>query len=145
MLYNKKEQGHGEERLDMPGGWPDDERSVFTPSGRTKTENEVFEYTKKLFNWRKTAKVIHQGKTKHFVPVDNNFYVYFRYTDSELVMVAINNTRSEQTIDWPRFAEITEGYLQGVDILTGSRVRVGELLRLPAQQGVVVEFEKDYL
>jgi len=140
MLYNKKEQGHGPERLDMPGGWPDDARSVFTASGRSKTENEVFEYTKKLFNWRKGAKAIHDGKMMHFVPVDNNFYVYFRYTEEEMVMVAINNCLSEQVVDWGRFAEITAGYVQGVDVITGQVVRVGESLSVGAQQALVVAF-----
>jgi glycosidase len=142
MLYNKNKQGHGEERLDMPGGWPDDERSVFTAAGRTKTENEVFEYTKKLFNWRKNTKVIHEGKLMQFVPVDNNFYVYFRYTDKELVMMAINNCREEKTIDWPRFSEITTGYAQGVDIITGNAVQIDSPLSLPPQQALVVHFKK---
>jgi len=140
MLYNRKAQGHGEERLDMPGGWPNDERSVFTQSGRTKTENEVFDYTKKLFNWRKNAKVIHEGKLMQFVPVDNNFYVYFRYTNSELVMVAINNGRIEKGIEWPRFAEITVGYSKGIDIITEKTIHVGEKIILHAQQALVLYF-----
>ena len=140
MLYNKKEQGHGEERLDMPGGWPSDTRSVFTEVGRTKTENEVFEYTKKLFTWRKRAKVIHEGKLMHFAPVDNNFWVYFRYTDNELVMVIMNNCRVKKTIDWPRFSEITAGYSHGIDVVTGKRVQVGEELIIPPQQAAVLHF-----
>ena len=140
MLYNKKEQGHGEERLDMPGGWPDDERSVFTEVGRTKTENEVFFYTKKLFNWRKGAKVIHEGKLMQFAPINNNFYIYFRYTDDELVMVAINNCRVEQTIDWPRFSEVTAGYSQGIDVITDKVVQIGEILHLLPQQSLIVHF-----
>jgi len=142
MLYNKKEQGHGEERLDMPGGWQGDKRSVFTAEGRTKTENEVFEYTKKLFNWRRNAKVIHEGKLMHFVPEDNNFYVYFRYTESELVMVAINNCRTEKALDWSRYTEITTGYAQGTDVITGNTVQTGSPLSLPPQQALVLHFRR---
>jgi glycosidase len=142
MLYNKKEQGHGEERLDMPGGWPNDERSVFTTAGRTKTENEIFEHAKKLFNWRKEAKIIHEGKLMQFLPVDNNFYLYFRYTDNEIVMVAINNCRTEKIIEWHRFTEITDGYSQGINIITGELVHIGNLLSLPPQQSLVVHFKK---
>ena len=140
MLYNRKEQGHGEERLDMPGGWMDDERSVFTKEGRTKTENEVFEHAKKLFTWRKTAKVIHQGKLMQFAPIDNNFYLYFRYTDDELAMVVINNCRIEKAIDWARYAEITPGYTQGVDIISGKTVRIGDTVNVLPQQSMVVYF-----
>ena len=142
MLYNKKEQGHGEERLDMPGGWPGDERSIFTPNGRSKRENEVFEYTKKLFNWRKDATVIHQGKLMQFVPEENSFYVYFRYTHNELVMVAINNGRSEKTIEWSRFAEITNGYKHGFNVVTGAPARINEPLTVPAQEAAVLHFKR---
>jgi glycosidase len=143
MRYNKKERGHGEERLDMPGGWMGDERTVFTASGRTKAENEVFEYTKKLFTWRKNAKAIHHGKTMHFVPVENNFYVYFRYTQDELVMVAINNCRTEQAIDWQRFMEVMEGYAVGTDIITGKVVRVGDSLSVLPQRAMIMQFRKN--
>ncbi|MDR3183815.1 MAG: glycoside hydrolase family 13 protein [Prevotellaceae bacterium] len=142
MLQNKAKQGHGEERLDMPGGWPGDKRNAFEASGRTKVENEIFEYTKKLFNWRKTATVIHTGKLMQFIPADNNFYIYFRYTDTERVMVVINNSKEEKTIDWPRYAEMTEGYLQGVDVISGRTVTVGESWRIPPQTAQVAHFRK---
>jgi glycosidase len=142
MLQNKAKQGHGEERLDMPGGWPGDKRNAFEASGRTKVENEIFEYTKKLFNWRKTATVIHTGKLMQFIPVDNNLYVYFRYIDTECVMVVINNSKEEKTIDWLRYAEMTGGYLQGVDVISGHTVTVGELLRIAPQTAQVVHFRK---
>jgi glycosidase len=142
MMRNNAKQGHGEERLDMPGGWPGDKRSVFEASGRTKVENEVFDYTKKLFQWRKTATVIHTGKLMQFVPVDNNLYVYFRYTDTERVMVVINNSREEKSIDWLRYAEMTGGYTQGVDVISGQTVIVGEPWRVVPQAAQVVHFRK---
>jgi len=142
MLYNRKERGHGEERLDMPGGWPDDPRTVFSPSGHTKIENEVFEHTKKLFTWRKNASVIHSGKLIHFVPEENNFYVYFRYTHNELVMVVLNNARTSKQIDWLRYSEITAGYSEchGMEILSGQTVRIGDSITVPAQQSMVFHF-----
>jgi glycosidase len=142
MMRNNARQGHGEERLDMPGGWPGDKRSVFEAGGRTRVENEVFDYTKKLFNWRKTATVIHTGKLMQFVPVDNNLYVYFRYTGTEQVMVVINNSKEEKPIDWPRYAEITGGYAQGVDVVSGQAVVVGEPWLVAPQTAQVVHFLK---
>jgi glycosidase len=142
MVQNKAKQGHGEERLDMPGGWPGDKRNAFEASGRTKEENEVFEYTKKLFNWRKTATAIHDGKLMQFVPENNNFYVYFRYTATERVMVVINNSREAKTVDWPRFAEMTDGYTQGVEVVSARTVTVGEPWTVAAQTAQVVAFKK---
>jgi glycosidase len=142
MMRNNAKQGHGEERLDMPGGWPGDKRSVFEASSRTKVENEVFDYTKKLFNWRKTAGVIHTGKLMQFLPVDNNLYVYFRYTGTERVMVVINNSREEKNIDWSRYAEMTGGYTRGVDVVSGQTVVVDEPWRVAPQTAQVVHFRK---
>ena len=143
MLYNKKERGHGEERLDMPGGWPNDLHSVFLAQGRTKIENEVFDHTKKLFTWRKTATVIHTGKLLHFVPQENNFYVYFRYSEDELVMVAINNSRASVEIEWDRYQEITSKYsdLTGTEIFTERRVHFGSPITLQPQRSMVVHFQ----
>ncbi len=142
MLYNKKKQGHGEERLDMPGGWPGDTHNVFVTEGRSKVENEVFEYTKKLFNWRKTAQVAHMGKMLHFAPEDNNFYVYFRYTGNELLMVAVNNTKEKKTVNWARYAEITGGYTAGTEIVSGAAVKIGEVLVVAPQQAQIIHFKK---
>ncbi len=126
----------------MPGGWPGDEHNVFTAEGRNKTENEVFDYTKKLFTWRKTAKVVHEGQLLHFIPEDNNFYVYFRYTENELLMVAVNNSREEKKINWSRFAEITGGYTSGSDIMSGATVKIGDELMIAPQQVQVIHFKR---
>jgi glycosidase len=142
MLHNAEKQGDGEERLDMPGGWPGDPRNAFDKSGRTAVENEIFDYTKKLFTWRKTAPAIHRGKLMQFVPVDNNLYVYFRYTDTETVMVIINNCTEEKTLDWPRYAERTAGYAQGVDIISDRPVTIGKPWTVEAQTAQVIWFGK---
>jgi hypothetical protein len=75
-----------------------------------------------------------------FVPVDNNLYVYFRYTGTERVMVVINNSRDEKAIDWARYAEMTAGYPQGVDVVSGRTVTVGEPWRIAPQTAQVVHF-----
>ena len=77
-MKGSKEKGDADLRKDFPGGWPDDSRSAFTSLGRTDTENKYFDFTKQLFNWRKTESVIHYGKTMHYAP-QNEVYIYFRY------------------------------------------------------------------
>src|SRR5690606_11926078 len=63
-------------RSDFPGGWAADKVNKFLASGRTKEENEVFNYLKALANYRKNTPALHNGKLMQYVPV-NGIYVYF--------------------------------------------------------------------
>jgi glycosidase len=52
-------------------------------------QNEYFDFTAKLFTWRKTKTAIHTGKMTHYI--QRTMYTYFRYNNNETVMVLINN------------------------------------------------------
>jgi neopullulanase len=105
----------GKVRQDMPGGWKEDTRSVFTEGGRNDKEKEIFNYTKKLANWRKSKPTLHDGKLMQFIPVDG-VYVYFRYTPTETVMIVMNTNDKKVTLDTKRFAERLKGFSRGKDI-----------------------------
>ncbi|NJN35199.1 MAG: alpha-amylase [Saprospiraceae bacterium] len=49
----------GKVRQDMPGGWKEDTRSVFADAGRTERERAIFNFTKKMANWRKSKSYLH--------------------------------------------------------------------------------------
>ncbi len=115
--------GDGDKRAEMPGGWDGDARSVFTKSGRTTLENDMFDYVKKITNWRKTSEAIHQGKLLHFVP-ENNSYVYFRYTDNERVMVIMNMNDSPITVSRQKHIEMLRGYSQALNVITDESVDI---------------------
>lgn len=140
MLGDKEAKGDGDIRRDFPGGWPNDTQNAFTASGRTQKQNNYFNFTKKLFNWRKGKAVIHNGKTKQFIPQDN-VYVYFRYNDDERVMVIINNQPTTQEIDLSRFAEVIKTSAQGKDILTGISVNLKEKLTVEGKTSLIIEIE----
>ena len=124
MMFRMSEaKGDGAKRVDMPGGWAGDARDVFTEKDRTPTEREGFDYFRKIANWRKNSSVIHEGKLKHFVPVDN-VYVYFRYTDEETVMVILNNNKQSKTISRKQYIEMLRNYTKGKNVLTGNTVDV---------------------
>jgi len=53
----------------------------------------------------------------HFKPQDG-IYVYFRYDDSDCVMVAINGNDTDKTLDTARFAEMLQGYTKGMNVET---------------------------
>ncbi len=140
-MLGDKQDGDGILRQDFPGGWPGDKHDAFTQTGRTERQEAYHSFTKKLLNWRKTADVIHRGKFLHFIPYDN-VYVYFRYTETETVMVIINNSAKKQPVDWQRFEEGTGSYKRGRDIISDREITVGEATALAPKSSMIIEFKK---
>jgi len=138
MKGNKEKNGDGDIRQDFPGGWNGDANNAFTASGRTKEQNEYFDFTKKLLNWRKGNSAIHNGKTLHYIP-ENNVYVYFRYNDNERVMVVINNNKNDQNLDLKRFSEGIKNFSKGKDILSGKEFDLKTTLSVPTKSSLILE------
>ena len=141
-------------RVDFPGGWEGDEIDLFTAEGReAQTHNtdglkvekgqaaDLFNYVSRLFQWRKTADVIHNGKTMHFMTRDNT-YAYFRYNDEAAVFVYINNNLEPMNVPWSYYSEITEGLQGGVDVLTGEPVEVSDATVVAPKTALVVEYKR---
>ncbi len=122
VMEGDKRMGDGRLREDFPGGWPGDEKSVFTGNGLSPAEQEALQFTRRILNWRKGKEVIHSGKLKHYIPA-GGLYVYFRYNDSESVMVVLNNNEQEsRMVEGRRYAESLEGFTSGTDIITGETI-----------------------
>ena len=155
MFVSKdKSQGHGGLRVDFPGGWQGDKVDLFTPEGRASAAvntdgkpvaeglmAELHDYTQKLFQWRKGKKVIHDGKTMHFLSRDNT-YAYFRYDDTDAVFVFINNSRGKKNVPWSHYAEIAEGLHDGRNVLTGEAAEVNDSTVVGPRQALVVEYKR---
>ncbi len=139
MLGNKDLKGDGDIRRDFPGGWEGDPMNAFTAEGRTAEQTEYFEFSKKIFNWRKSKSVIHTGKTMHFVP-ENNVYVYFRYNAQDKVMVIINNNPEVQILDLKRFGEMIGPTSNGNEILSGERISLENTLTIDGKASMIIEF-----
>ena len=105
-------------RKDFMGGWPGDSTNKFTSSGRTATENEIWNHISKLANYRKTSSAITTGKMMQFVPEDG-LYVYFRYDAKQTIMVVMNTGKEKKTVAVKRFAERTNGFSSFKNIHTG--------------------------
>jgi neopullulanase len=138
----KGDKGIGDHdiRRDFPGGWPGDANNAFSKSGRTAEQNNYFDYTSKLFNWRKNKPVIHSGKTTHYIP-ENNVYVYFRYNEQQTVMVVVNNSTENQTLKTGRFAENIKQFKRGKDIISGSSIDVSNQLTVDPKSALILELE----
>ena len=156
MMFVSKDrsQGHGGLRVDFPGGWQGDKVDLFTPEGRASAAvntdgkpvaeglmAELHDYTQKLFQWRKGKKVIHDGKTMHFLSRDNT-YAYFRYDDTDAVFVFINNSRGKKNVPWSHYAEIAEGLHDGRNVLTGEAAEVNDSTVVGPRQALVVEYKR---
>ncbi len=137
-MLGDKGKGDGDIRRDFPGGWEGDAQNAFVSSGRTDLQNAYFDFSKKLLNWRKGSKAIHQGKTLHFAPQDN-VYVYFRYLPDETVMIVLNNSTKDQSIDLGRFSEGIKNHSKGMNIINGKEYSLDQPLKITAKTGWVFE------
>lgn len=132
-------QGHGGLRVDFPGGWEGDKKDYFR--NRDGVAKEMFDFSQKLFQWRKGKKVIHEGKTMHFMTRDNT-YAYFRYNDTEAVFVYINNSGKTVNIPWANYAEVASGLKGGRNVLTGEAVEVDGSTKVGPREVLVVEYTR---
>jgi len=143
-MAGDKNKGDADIRRDFPGGWNGDTNNAFTEAGRTAEQQKYFDFTSKLFNWRKSKAVIHTGKMTHYIP-ENNVYVYFRYNDSkateETVMVVINNSNETQTFKTNRFAENIQNHQTGTDILSGKSIDLKNDISLEGKSVLVLELK----
>ncbi|MBM3161521.1 MAG: cyclomaltodextrinase C-terminal domain-containing protein, partial [Bacteroidetes bacterium] len=96
--------------------------------------------SKKIWNWRKGKSVIHTGSFTQFLP-QNNVYVYFRYNESETVMVILNNARQEQTLDPKRFSELIKNKNYGVEVMSGSKIDFDKEIKISAKTAYILELE----
>jgi glycosidase len=100
--------GHGKIREDFPGGWPADSLNKFSADGRSDLENEAFDYISKLAHLRRSNEALHSGKTVQYVP-ENGLYIYFRYTEDQTFMVAVNTSNKEVTSKSSKYAQFLGG------------------------------------
>lgn len=133
-------KGHGSIRADFVGGWKNDSRSAFTSKGRTNQEADIYDYTSKILNWRKSSKAISNGKLTHFIP-DDNVYTYFRHTDNQLVMVIINSGDKEKQIGTLRFEEFLLGKKSAVDVITGTKFSLSNDIKILPRTTLILEIE----
>ncbi|RLT81179.1 glycoside hydrolase family 13 protein [Bacteroides acidifaciens] len=135
LMAADKANGDGLLRCDFPGGWQNDTHNYFDAANRTALQNEAFSYLKKLLQWRKGNEVIAKGKLKHFSP-RQGVYAYERKHGDQSIVVFLNGTDREQTIDLSAYQEILPR-TSARNVLEGKEVEIGKELTL-SQRGVCV-------
>ena len=139
-MAGDKGKGDADIRQDFPGGWKEDTNNAFLSSGRTELQKQYFDFTAKLFNWRKGKSVIHSGKLMHYIP-ENNVYVYFRYNDAETVMVVINNNKDKQTIKLDRFKESIQQNATGTEVISGTTFDITKEIAVEGKSALILELK----
>ncbi len=139
LMPADKANGDGTLRETFPGGWDNDVRNAFTPNGRTDKENEAYNFLKKILHWRQGKDIIAKGDLKHFA-VDNGVYVYERKLNGSSVIVLLNGSNSEQTIDLVKFRESIPS-MSLKDVISGQTIdcKVNQLT-LPSRATYILEY-----
>lgn len=132
--------GHGEMRKDFPGGWPNDEVNYFDPQQRKGEVKAFHDYLTRLLNWRRDARVIHEGALTQFIP-NGEQYVYFRHSAEACVMVVLNNDSKTTVLETSRFKECLKGFEQGFDIVNGEKLTQLQNIELAPKSIRIIELK----
>lgn len=138
LMTGDKGKGDGDLRKDFPGGWQGDTRNCFAKNGRTALENEAFEFTRQLLNWRKGNQVIGKGSLKHY-SIQNGVYVYQREFNGKSVVIIMNGTDDSKELDLTLYQEILPRE-NALDVLTGKNVNLSGKLRLDERENLILNF-----
>lgn len=138
LMTGDKGKGDGDLRKDFPGGWQGDTRNCFAKNGRTALENEAFEFTRQLLNWRKGNQVIGKGSLKHY-SIQNGVYVYQREFNGKSVVIIMNGTDDSKELDLTPYQEILPKQT-ATDVLTGKNVNLSGKLHLNGRENLLLNF-----
>jgi glycosidase len=141
LMTGYKPDGDGFLRQDFPGGWATDKTNKtnkFLASGRTAKENEIFNYTRTLLNWRKGNDILAKGTFKHFVPY-KSVYAYERKFGNRSAVVFLNGSDKTQSIEREHYKEIIPKNT-AKDIINGKTYNVEKQITLKAREVLILEF-----
>lgn len=138
LMAADKSEGDGYLRRDFPGGWEGDKVNCFTREGRTELQNEAFDYTRKLLNFRKGNDAICKGTMKHFA-IRNGIYVYERKYNDSSVVVVMNGTDENQTLNLAPYKEVLPKS-EATDFITGKKVALNDELLLEKRGILLLTF-----
>ena len=148
LMNGTKEVTDGNVRKDFPGGFPGDEHNAFTRDGRTKAEQQMFQWLSRLLHWRQGNNLITKGKQTQFIPY-NGIYVIARTSNvkpqnsapkPQTVLTILNGTTKSATMEVRRYAEVIGTAKRAKDVLTGRYFDLSKDLELKPRQSLVLEF-----
>ena len=139
MNSNDNPRSHDVIRSEFPGGWNDHEVSALTGKGLTNDQIEFQNFFKKLLNWRKNNKVVHQGKFIHFTPKEQEeIYSYFRILGNKMVWTIFNRKDEAQSINLDKYKEVLKGESKGYDVIYEKSIDLNKL-KISPKSALIIE------
>jgi glycosidase len=139
MNSNDNPRSHDVIRSEFPGGWKDHKVSALTGMGLTSDQIEFQNFFKRLLNWRKNNKVIHEGKFIHFTPKEQvEIYSYFRILGDKIVWTIFNRKEETQTIKLDKYQEVLKGKSKGYDVINDKTIDLSNLIISP-KSALIIE------
>jgi glycosidase len=141
LMQSPVERDDGRVRADMPGGWPGDKVNAFTGAGLAAEQHDMQDWVRRLFTWRKSAGVIHDGALMQYAPLEG-CYVFFRYDAGRTVMAALNKGHKAVELPTARFPERVQAGDHARDVMSGERFDIGTTLKVPARSPLILEISR---
>ena len=139
LMNGTKEVTDGNVRKDFPGGFPGDTVNCFTAAGRTKAQNDMFNWLSRLLHWRQGAKEVTFGKQTQFTPY-NGVYVIARQYGGKTSLTILNGTSKKAIFAVKRYAEVIKGAKQATDVVSGATFSLDHDTELAPRAAIVIEF-----
>ena len=76
----------------------------------------------------------------HYNPKDG-VYVFFRYTETDKVMVILSKNKTNQLLTLSRFNEILPEGMEGVDIISGKKKVLSGTLEVAAMSAMIIDLD----
>ena len=139
MNSNDNPRSHDVIRSEFPGGWKDHKVSALTGMGLTSDQIEFQNFFKRLLNWRKNNKVIHEGKFIHFTPKEQvEIYSYFRILGDKIVWTIFNRKEETHTIKLDKYQEVLKGKSKGHDVINDKTIDLSNL-KISPKSALIIE------
>lgn len=141
LMHGTKKITDGHIRLDMPGGFPGDDHSEFTPEGRTPLQREAWDFISSVLQWRRSPEVnevIARGSLKHFMP-QNGLYVYERRLGDKQVVVILNGNDEPREVTMERTVEILPYGTRMHNMLTGTDITIAETMTFAPREVMILQ------
>ena len=139
LMNGTKEVTDGNVRKDFPGGFPGDKANCFTAEGRTRAQNDMFNWLSRLLHWRQGNEAIINGKQVQFTP-RKGVYLIARQAKGQNVLTVVNGTSEPAQMEVKRYAEIIGQATEATDILTGRKVALDKDVALQPRETLVLSF-----
>ena len=139
LMNGTKEVTDGNVRKDFPGGFPGDPHNAFTKEGRTKAEQQMFQWLSRLLHWRQNNDIIIRGTQTQFIPYEG-VYVIARQYQGKVCLTVLNGTTKPAVMKVARYQEVIGSATRVRDVLTGRYYDLSSDLSLKPRQSLVLSW-----